>query len=87
MPAELLQARGEILFSVIKKSINCLWNKEDLLDQWLESIIVPVHKQFYETDLNNYCDISLPTNSYKSLSSILPSMLSPYSHEITGNCQ
>jgi hypothetical protein len=34
--AELIQAGGEI--SVIHKFINSVWNKEELPDQWKESI-------------------------------------------------
>jgi hypothetical protein len=30
--------------SVIQKLINCIWNKEELPDQWKESIIIPFHK-------------------------------------------
>jgi hypothetical protein len=40
IPAELIQARGEILLFVIHKLINSVWNKEELPDQWKESIIV-----------------------------------------------
>jgi hypothetical protein len=43
--AELIQAGGEILLSVIHKLINYVWNKEELPDQWKESIIVPVRKK------------------------------------------
>jgi hypothetical protein len=43
--AELIQAGGEILLSAIHKLINSVWNKEELPDQWKESIIVPVHKK------------------------------------------
>jgi hypothetical protein len=43
IPAELIQAGGEILLCAIKKIINCVWNKEELSDQCKESIIVPVH--------------------------------------------
>jgi hypothetical protein len=39
-----LLAGGEILLSAIHKLINSVWNKEELPDQWKESIIVPVHK-------------------------------------------
>jgi hypothetical protein len=42
--AELIQAGGEILLSAIHKLINSVWNKEELSDQWKESIIVPVQK-------------------------------------------
>jgi hypothetical protein len=51
-------------------------------DQWKESIIVPVHKTGDKTDCNNYCGISLLSTSYKILSNILLSRLSPYIDEI-----
>jgi hypothetical protein len=57
--AELIQAGGEILLSAIQKLINSVWNKEELPDQWKESIIVPVHKKGDKTDCNNYRGISL----------------------------
>jgi hypothetical protein len=50
IPAELIQAGGEILFSKIHKLINFIWNKEELPDQWKESIILPVHKKSNKTD-------------------------------------
>jgi hypothetical protein len=42
IPAELIQVGGEILLSAIRKLINSIWNKEELPDQWKESIIVPI---------------------------------------------
>jgi hypothetical protein len=45
IPAELIQAGGEILLSEIYKLINSVWNKEKLPDQCKESIIVPIHKK------------------------------------------
>jgi hypothetical protein len=54
IPAELIQAGGEILLSAIHKLINSVWNKEELPDQWKESIIVPLHKKGDKTDCNNY---------------------------------
>jgi hypothetical protein len=50
IPAELIQARGEILLPAIHKLINSVWNEEELPDQWKESIIVPVHKKGDKTD-------------------------------------
>jgi hypothetical protein len=44
IPAELYQAGGETLLSVIHKLITSIWNKEEMPDQWKESIIVPIHK-------------------------------------------
>jgi hypothetical protein len=34
IPAELIQAKGEILWSEIRKPINSIWNKKELPDQW-----------------------------------------------------
>jgi hypothetical protein len=76
--AELTQAGGETLPSVIHKLINSIWNTEELPDQWKESIIVPVHKLGDKTDCNNYCEISLLSTSYKTLANILLSWLSLY---------
>jgi hypothetical protein len=45
IPAELIQAGGEILLSAIHKLIDSVLNKEELPDQWKESIIVLVHKR------------------------------------------
>jgi hypothetical protein len=43
--AELIQAEGETLLSKIHKLLNSIWNKNELPDQWKESIIVPIHKK------------------------------------------
>jgi hypothetical protein len=59
IPAELFQARGKILMPAIHKPTDSGWNKEELPDQWKESIIVPVHKKGDKTDFNNYRGISL----------------------------
>jgi hypothetical protein len=76
-----------MLLSAIHELINSVWNKEELPDQWKESIIVPIHKKDDKTDCNNYCGISLLSASYKILSNILPSRLSPYIDEIIGDYQ
>jgi hypothetical protein len=76
-----------VLLSVIHKLVNSVWNKEQLLYQWKESIIVPVHKTGDKTDCNNYCGISLLSTSYKILLNILLSRLSPYIDEIIGDHQ
>jgi hypothetical protein len=41
IPAELIKAGGETLYSEIHRLICCIWNKEELTPQWKESIIVP----------------------------------------------
>jgi hypothetical protein len=64
--------------SVIHKLINSIWNKEELPDQWKESIIILIHRKGDKTNCNNYCGLSLLSTSYKMLSNILLSWLSPY---------
>jgi hypothetical protein len=83
--AELIQAGGEALLSVFHKLINSVWNKEELPDHWMESIIVPIHKKSDKTDCNNYHRISLLSTSYKILSNIHLSRLGPYIDKIIGD--
>jgi hypothetical protein len=45
IPVEIIQAAGSTLRSVIHKLINSLWNKEELPQQWKESITVPTYKK------------------------------------------
>jgi hypothetical protein len=71
--AELIKAGGSKICSEIHKLISSIWNKEELPDQWNESIIVPVYKEGDKTDCTNYCGISLLSATYKILSNILVS--------------
>jgi hypothetical protein len=63
--------RGETLHSEIHKLIKLIWNKEELLHQWEESIVVPIHKKGDKTECSNYGGISLLPTSYKIVSNIL----------------
>jgi hypothetical protein len=58
IPAELIQAGGEMLLSAIHKLINSIWKKKELPDNGKDSIIVPIHKRVTKLT-NNYCGISL----------------------------
>jgi hypothetical protein len=84
IPAELYQAGAETLVSVIHKLITSIWNKEKLPEKWKDSITVSIHKTGDKPDCNNYRGISLLSTSYKILSNILLSRLSPYTDEIIG---
>jgi hypothetical protein len=57
-------AEGDILRSKIHKLIKSIWNKEELPDQWKESIIVPVHKKGDKTECSNYHCYQLHTKFY-----------------------
>jgi hypothetical protein len=85
IPAELIKAGGSKICSEIHKLINPIWNKEELPEQWKESIIVPVYKKGDKTDCSNYRGISLLTTAYKILSNILLSRLTRYAEEIIGD--
>jgi hypothetical protein len=85
MPAELIQAGAEALHLEIHKLIKLIWNKEELPHQWRESVVVPVHKRGDKTDCSNYRGMSLLSTSYKILSNILLSTLTPFVDEIIGD--
>jgi hypothetical protein len=85
--AELMKAEGETLNSEIHRLICSIWNKEELPQQWKESIIVPIYKKGDKTDCNNYRGIFLLSTAYKILSNIPLATLTPYVNEIIGDHQ
>jgi hypothetical protein len=87
IPAELIKAGAGTLCSEIHKLIKLIWNKEELPHQWKESIVVTIHKKGDKTDCSNYRGISLLSTSYKILSNILLTRLTPYADEIMGGHQ
>jgi hypothetical protein len=87
IPAELIKAGGETLYSEIHRLICFVWNKEELPQQWKESIVVPIYKKGDKTDCNNYRGISLLSTAYKILSNILLARLTPYVNDIIGDHQ
>ena len=87
IPAELIKAGGRTIRGEIHKLIISVWNKEELPDEWKESIIVPIYKKGDKTDCNNYRGITLLPTTYKVLSNILLSRLIPYTNEVIGNHQ
>ena len=50
IPAELIRAGGGKLRCAIHKLISSIWNKEELPEEWKESIIVPIYKKGDKTD-------------------------------------
>ena len=53
-------------------------------EEWKELNIVPIHKKCDKIDRSNYRGISLLSTTYKILSNILLSRLTPYAKEIIG---
>jgi len=68
-----MQAGGNTLCSEIHKLINSIWNKEELSQQWKESYIAAICTRADKTDCR-----SLLLTTYKMLSNILVSRLTPY---------
>jgi hypothetical protein len=58
-----------------------------LPEEWKELIIVPIYKEGDKTDFINYKGITLLPTTYKILSNILLSRLTPYAEEIIGHHQ
>ena len=73
--AELIKARGRTIRYGIHKLINSIWNKEELPEEWKESITVPMYRNGDKADCSNYRGISLLGNRHKILSNILLSRL------------
>jgi len=79
----LVKARGRNIYCETHKLTNSILNKEELPEEWKESIIVPVYKKGDKTDCSsNYRDISILSTTYKILSTILLSRLTPCAQEI-----
>jgi len=54
IPADMIKAGGKTTHYKIHKLIISMWNKEELPEEWKESIIVPIYKQVDKTDCSNY---------------------------------
>jgi hypothetical protein len=68
IPAELFKAVGRIIGCEIYKLIISIWKKEELPEEWKESIIVLIYKTGNNTDCITYRDISILPPTYTSFS-------------------
>jgi hypothetical protein len=59
IPAELIQPGRETLLPAIHEVINYIWNKEELPNEWKESVVLLFHKKRGKTDCSNYHGITL----------------------------
>ena len=87
IPAELIKAGGRTICYEIHKLVIYIWNKEELPEECKELVIILIKNKGNETDCSNYRGISLLPTTYKILSNILLSRLTPYAEEIIGNHQ
>ena len=85
IPAELIKTGGRTFHHEIHKLIVSVWKKEELPEEWKELITVPIYKKGDKTDCSNYRGISILPTTYKIVSNIPLSRLTPYAEEITGD--
>ena len=83
----MIKAGCRTIRSEISELLNSIRNKEELSEEWKESIILPIFKKGGKTDCNNCRGISLLPTMYKILSNILLSILTPYEEDIIGGHQ
>jgi hypothetical protein len=88
IPAELIQAGGETLHSEIHKLIRWSGTKKSCLTSGRSQLWWFLFtKNGGKSDCRNYRGVSLLSTSYKILSNILLSRLTPFADEIVGDHQ
>ena len=87
IPAEMIEAVGRTIRPEVHEITNSIWNKEEMPEEWKESINLPVFKNGDKTDCSNHRGISLLPTKNKTLFNIPLSRLTPYAEEIIGDHQ
>jgi hypothetical protein len=75
---ELIKAGGRTIRSEIHKLISYFGDKKKLPEQGKKLIIAPIYKKGDKSECSNYTGILLLSTTYKILSIILLSRLTPY---------
>jgi len=57
--AEMVETGGRKFRSEIRELIISIWNKEEMPEEWKESIIVSIHKKGNKTVCTNYRGITI----------------------------
>jgi len=84
IPAKLIKAGVRTIPHEIHKLIKSIWNKEELCEEWKESIFVCIYMKGDNTDCINYRGISLLSTTYKIVSNILLSRLTHMQRKLLG---
>ena len=69
--AEMLLEGGEILWGNLHALFQVCWEEEYIPEEWMEGIIVPLHKDGDELDMGNYRGITLGSHIGKVFCSVL----------------
>ena len=78
----MIKAEGRTIHYEVHNLIISIWNNEELPEERKELSNVPIYKKGDKIDCSNYRGISLLQTTYKILSNILLSKLTPYAEEI-----
>jgi hypothetical protein len=84
IPLAVIKVVGRTICYEIHILIISIWNKEELTEEWKETIILHIYKKDDKRDCSNYRDMSLLPTTYTILSSILLSRLTPHAERILG---
>ena len=84
---EVNEAGARTIRSEIHTLINYIWNQEEFSEECKEFIFVPLYKKGDQTDCSNYRGLSILSTTYKILSNIPLSRLTPYAEETIGDHQ
>jgi hypothetical protein len=87
IPAELIEARRRTIRSEIHELIISSWNEEELPEDWMRSIILPIFTKVDKTEFSNYRGISRLSITYKIEFKILLSEVTPNVVVISGDRQ
>jgi hypothetical protein len=87
IPAEFIKAAVRTIRCEIHKFIIPVWNKEELPEEWKESIIVHIYKKCDKTEYSDHGAYHFRQLRTEFLSNILPSRLNPHAEEIIGDHQ
>jgi len=77
IPEEIIETRYRTIRSEIHKLINSIWKREELSEEWEESIIENICKKGDKADCNKYTGTSLSSTTYKLLSTFLVTQIPP----------
>ncbi|XP_055386749.1 uncharacterized protein LOC129615538 [Condylostylus longicornis] len=85
--AELLKYGSTKVYSELHSIVCQIWQEETIPQEWLTSIIIPIHKKGDKKICNNYRGISLLNTGYKVFTNVLYDKINLFAEEILGDYQ
>ena len=87
IPAELVQAGGEIMIDVLTDICNRIWRTGERPTQWTQSLIITLPKKGNLQLCQNYKTINLISHPSKVMLKVILNRLKPQAEEIIANTQ